>query len=461
MASPRYATPRNPDRPTWGPAVARAAAALGRPFLPHQQLLADVVGEIDPATGLPVYGQAIVVLPRRGGKTVWTLASLVERLRRGPEARCFYTAQTAEDATKVLRDEWAPIIQSSPLDPFIGFRYARGDAGFYVRIGARRLSRTEVFTPNANALHGRDADLIAVDEVWSFTAAQGADIEAGTRPARWARPGAQLLYVSAGGTEASGWLNDLVDLGRAGLPGIAYFEWSADPEDPNYDPTDEALWWATHPGLSSGLVGIGALRDDAAAMGRREFERALLCVWPRTAGTAMLAGWEALLAPTATPAEPLTLAFDVHPERTSAAVAVAGGGAVELVDHRPGVGWLPDRLAALAADHGVGVIARDPAGQAGATALPDLQVTDLAGPDVAAACAALTDAIAAAAAGSPTLRLRPHPALGDAMGGARTYNRGDGRAVWARRTSDADLTPLYAVTIAAWASQSLYAGAIY
>ena len=54
--------------------------------------------------------------------------------------------------------------------PVIGFRYARGDAGFYVRIGNRRLSRVEIFTPNANVLHGRDADVVVVDEVWSFDA---------------------------------------------------------------------------------------------------------------------------------------------------------------------------------------------------------------------------------------------------------------------------------------------------
>ena len=89
---------------------------LGRPLRPHQRLIVDVAGEYDPATGTPDYGVVIVLLPR-GGKTTTTLAVFVERMRRRPDVRGFYTAQGAEDATKVLRDEWAPIIQASPLAP--------------------------------------------------------------------------------------------------------------------------------------------------------------------------------------------------------------------------------------------------------------------------------------------------------------------------------------------------------
>ena len=115
-ASPRgSATPRRSDRPTTGGRVAAAAVALGRPLLAHQRLIVDVAGEYDPVTGLPDYGEVVVLLPRRGGKTTTTLAVFIERLRRRPDVRGFYTAQGAEDATKVLRDEWAPTIQASSL----------------------------------------------------------------------------------------------------------------------------------------------------------------------------------------------------------------------------------------------------------------------------------------------------------------------------------------------------------
>jgi hypothetical protein len=431
------------------------AELLGHRLGPHQQLIVDVAGEYDPATGAPTYPTVIIVLPRRGGKTFTVLAALLERLRRGPQVRGFYTAQTADDGAKVLRDEWMPVIEKSALRRIVRARYARGDAGLYVKIGDQRLSRVEVFTPNANALHGRDADLIVCDEVWAFDELKGAEIDAGIGPARWARPTSQIWYVSAGGTEESGWLHRKMDLGRAGTPGVAYFEWSADAQEPGYDPYDEALWARVHPGLGW-TVSVDAIRADARTMGRREFERALLCVWDRAAGSSLLAGWEQLLEPTARPTGPLVLAFDVNPERTAAAIAVAGGGVVEVVEHREGVAWLGPRIAELLERHDIGAIIRDPGGPAGATRLEDLDVTDINLAQLAEACAAMVDAIATGA-----LKLRPHSALAKAFAAARTINRGEGRFIWARRVTDADLSPLYAATLAGWAAANLTPGAIF
>jgi hypothetical protein len=453
---PRFTTPR-PEGPGYGPAIARAGGTIGRPLHAEQLHWADLLGAIDEDNpGLPMYDELRLVVPRRAGKTVFVLAAHLERMRRRPDARCFYTSQTGEDATQTLRDEWAPLIQASRLKPVIGFRYARGDAGMFVRIGGRRLSRTEIFAPTANALHGRDSNLTTVDEVWAHSLERGRDVEQGARPARWTRRG-QLLYVSAGGTEDSGWLNELVDTGRAGLPRVAYLEYSADPEDPNYDPYDEDLWWETHPGLAAGLVPIELLRQDAAVMTRAEFERALLCVWPRAAGSTLLAGWEELLSPTVKPADPLVLAWDVHPDRRSAAIAMAGAGVAELVEHRPGVDWLDDRLEELVAEHDVVRVVRDPAGPAGATRLELVDVDELTPAQVAEACAWIVDAIRAPG----RLKVRPHPSIATAFAGARTYTRRDGLTVWARRLAEDDLTPLYALTLAAWAAADHFAGAIY
>jgi len=428
---------------------------LGRPLYPHQRLIVDVAGELMP-DGSPAYSEVAVVMPRRGGKTVTVLCRLIEALRRSASARAFYTAQGAEEATKVLRDEWAPIIQQSSLQKVMRFRLARGDAGMFVQIGGRQLARAEIFTPNASALHGRDADLVVVDEAWYFDADRGADIDAGIRPARWARPDSQLWYVSAGGTEGSSWLHRIMDRGRAGAPGLAYFEWSADGSAPGYDPYDERLWLATHPGIGT-TVSLATMRADASAMTARDFQRALLCVWDRASGTELLAGWESCLDASAAPDGLLTLAYDVQPNRDSASVAVAGNGAVELVDHRPGVDWLPARLLELADAHGIGTVIRDPRGPAGATPLAGgLVVVDVTGPELSQACAWLVDAIRARA-----LRIRPAPPLAVAFAGATAANRGDGQAIWVRRTADVDLSPLYAVTLASWAAGTLPVPAVY
>src|ERR1043165_8905339 len=45
--APRYATPRNPARATWGARLAEVAAAYGKPLLPWQRVLADVALELD------------------------------------------------------------------------------------------------------------------------------------------------------------------------------------------------------------------------------------------------------------------------------------------------------------------------------------------------------------------------------------------------------------------------------
>lgn len=462
MAQPRYATGRNPDRPTYGAAVDAKAAELGAPLFPHQRMIADVAGEYDPATGRPTYPTVVIVMPRRAGKTFLVLAALLERLWRGPEVRGFYTAQTGDDGGKVVRDEWAPIIDNAPPGPggvrprdVIGFRYGRGDVGFYLTVAGKRYSRVEVFTPNANALHGRDADLVVVDEVWAFDELKGADIDAGIGPARWARPTSQLWYVSAGGHEGSGWLHRKMDLGRAGTEGIAYFEWSADGQAAGYDPYDEALWVATHPGIGH-TVNLDTVRADALTMPRRDFERAMLCVWDRAAGTSLLAGWETLLHRRAKPAGPLTLAYDVNPERDAGAIAIAGDRTVEIVAHEPGTAWIEARVAELVARHDIANVYRDPSGPAGSTRLDGFTVTDVTVAQVAEACAALVDAIA-----GRELRIRPHPALAKAFAAANVVNRGDGRFIWARRTTAADLSPLYAATLAAWGDQTSVPGAIY
>ena len=41
------------------------AAALGTPYMPWQQLVADVSMELDPATGLPWYREVVIVVPRQ------------------------------------------------------------------------------------------------------------------------------------------------------------------------------------------------------------------------------------------------------------------------------------------------------------------------------------------------------------------------------------------------------------
>ena len=53
-----------------GPAVGQVAKLLGKPFMPWQQLVADVVLEVDTRTGLLVYQEFGLTVPRQSGKAL-------------------------------------------------------------------------------------------------------------------------------------------------------------------------------------------------------------------------------------------------------------------------------------------------------------------------------------------------------------------------------------------------------
>ena len=333
--------------------VARSLTA-GRGLLPWQRQVAAVAGEVDPTTGRMAYPVVVVVVPRRAGKTLLTFATTLQRIA-GPGRLCWYTANRRETAAKIFRDEWAPLVdQSAYWSARIRTRRSQGSEGFTHRVSR---SKCQLFAPTATALHSTNADLVVVDEGWAFTDLEGADLEAGIRPAQLTRPQRQTWIVSAGGTIDSTWLDAWMTVGRdaatAGrTDGVAYFEWCADPAD---DPDDEATWWAAHPALGL-TVPIEALREDHASMDPAAFARSILNVWPRPSSTPASgidpARWAAAADRTAAASTRLVFAFDVAPDAAWAAIAVAGDPgdgrcAVEIVDHRAGTDWLVPALTTL------------------------------------------------------------------------------------------------------------------
>ena len=94
-APPRHHTPRS-DLPTRGHGVAAIARAKGRPFMPWQQLAADVSHEFDPATGLYRYGIVVVSVPRQSGKTKLEGDVADHRCLTKPRARVWVTMQNGK-----------------------------------------------------------------------------------------------------------------------------------------------------------------------------------------------------------------------------------------------------------------------------------------------------------------------------------------------------------------------------
>lgn len=242
------------------------------PFIPWQQLVADVAGEYDPVTGIPAYREIIVSVPRQSGKTTEELVFAVDRATLwGRPQRIAYTAQTGLDARqKVINDFW-PQLGRSPFKVSIS-RMLRGAAETAMEF--KSGSRIEVLASAEEAGHGRTIDQAFIDEAF---ADEDERREQGLLPAMATREDAQLFVYSTMGTQRSAYFNRKVAAGRAAAEagvtsGIAYFEWSA-PEDT--DPDDEDAWWSFMPALGR-TIPIEAVRHARQTMPDGEFRRAYM-----------------------------------------------------------------------------------------------------------------------------------------------------------------------------------------
>lgn len=453
---PRWSTRRTPNRPTFGPNVERVARSLtaGRGFLPWQRQVAAITGEVDPDTGRMAYPVVVVVVPRRAGKTLLSFATTLQRMA-APGRLCWYTANARETAAKIFRDEWAPLVDLSPYwSARLRTRRSQGSEGFTDRASG---SKVQLFAPTSTALHSTNADLVVIDEGWAFDVAAGADLEAGIRPAQLTRPQRQTWIVSAGGTIDSTWLDEWMTTGRDAAEsgrtdGVAYFEWGADPDD---DPDDEATWWAAHPALGL-TVPLEALREDHRSMDPAAFARSILNLWPRPSSSPASgispARWAAAADLERAPTSRVVFAFDVAPDASGAAIAAAGDAgdgrcAVEVLEARPGTDWVVPTLTALRDRwKGAPIVADElvTAAVLADAARKRLKVTALTAGTLTRACGGLVDALAAG-----TLTHRAQGPLDAAVMAAHRRPVGDGWA-WSRRGSAADISPLVAVTLAAW-----------
>lgn len=410
--------------------------------MPHQRQILDVALEVD-AAGIPVYREIVVLMPRQCAKTTTTLILELHRaLLWGTPQIIGYTAQTGWDARRKLIDDQVPLIEASPISASIK-RIYRG-AGME-SVHFRNGSRIDVMPTTATAGHGRSISLGIIDEAMADDDDRR---EQAILPAMATKRDAQLFVISTAGTQSSLYLKRKVEQGRAMLEaglntGVAYFEWSADPDD-DIDSPD--VWRQVIPALGF-TIDEKVISHARSTMTESEFRRAYLCQWTTTD--------EAIFPPKAVirvldaataPSGRLSFAVDVALDRSHSAIAVSDEiGRVELVEHRPGVNWVVDRLLQLWRTHR-GTIVVD--GYSPANSLCDrleaggLPVARYSLRDMSAACGIFYDAVL-----DDAIRLRPSPSLEDAIAAAKRKTVGGGW-LWARATEETDLTPLFAATIA-------------
>lgn len=422
---------------------------------PWQSDVAAVAGELNDARDGWHYPVVVLSVPRRAGKTMLTLATNLAAMDVIGDARCWYTAQRRETAAKLFRDEWTPLLE--PLSRLYRLRKSQGSEGVHKRRGSSSL---QLFAPTADALHSVNADTATVDEAWWFDIDAGESLEAGITPAQLTRPWRQLWIVSAGGTVESTWWDRWLTAAAAGLPGVALFDYGADAAAPDYDPSSPDVWARAHPtaGRAFPLSVLEQLwvrrRDDAS------FERSYLNVWPRPSEVLAAGGldadqWRASSHPAVVAERVTAIAFDIAADRSAAAIATAGPigdrVVVEIVDARPGVGWVAAAVKATRVRHRGAVVVADSLVTAGATA--DLEragvsVIPIGARNHAQACGAFVDRLAAG-----QISQRAQAVLDDAVTGAARRPLGDAW-LWSRARSQADISPLVAATLAVWAAST-------
>jgi len=416
--------------------------------MPWQRLVVDVGLELDESTGLPAYRQVGVTVPRRSGKTTLFLALQVDRcLGWGRHQRCLYTAQD-RNMSRAKWEEQTGLLRDSALG---GLMHVR------LRLGGERTlwtptdSTVEITASGESSGHGFDLDLGMIDEAW---AQRDTRLVQAFRPAMMARPAAQFWWASTMGTEESMLMNDFVDDGRARVEagqtsGVAYFEWSAGDDD---DPDDPATWWRCMPALGH-TVTQDVIQADHDSLDAGEFARAYLNR-RATGGRPVISAvdWAACRESRSSARGLVCFALDVTPERSYASIAVAAHREdrrrhVEVVEHRPGTEWVPQRLFELQRRWAPLPTVVDPGGPA-ESLLIDLEAKGVAtetcsAREYAAACGQFFDAVADGA-----IAHLDQPVLNSAVGSARKRVVGDAWA-FARKTGG-DISPLVAITLSHW-----------
>jgi hypothetical protein len=390
--------------------------------------------------------EVAVVVPRQNGKGSVLEARELAGLFLLGEQLILHSAHELKTAMEAFRRVLALVQNTPDLDAQVKrVTRAHGEEGIELRSG----QRLRFVARSTGSGRGFTGDCVILDEAYNLDdRAMSALL-----PTLSARPNPQLWYASSAGMLDSAQLAAVRARGLSDDPGaLAYFEWSV-PD--GADPDDPACWAQANPALGRRITSEFVARERAA-MPDVAFARERLGVWETRSEGGVLdpAAWALLADPGSQIVGPVFAALDVTPDRQAGAIAVAGVredglGHREVAAAGAGTDWMVRRAAGMVARHQVVTVAVDPGGPAGSL-IPGLQAAGVplllvSGREYAQACGALFDEVGAA-----SMRHLGQPGLDAAVGGAKKRPIGEAWG-WARRSPDVDISPLVAVTLAAWA----------
>ncbi len=460
----------HPDRDdTLGDLAADLVEVFGIVCDPEQRLALAVLlsTRLDAEVG-EVFAQleSCIVEARQNGKTGGVLLpiALFAAIRR-PDQLVVWSAHRY----KTSHEAFLSVLKLYRRSPELAARiskvsYSNGEEAFEFHNGSRII-----FVARSQASgRGLSGDVVILDEALFLTG----EMMGALLPTLSARQDPLVIYASSAGLATSRVLLDVRNRGRAGGdPSLAYIEWCAPTggcadRDCDHAKTrvgcsadDPAMWQRANHAMGRRIT-AAYIAAERRALPVREFIRERLGWWEEqgAGGLFHLPSWWKVQSKATGPGPKVTMAVHFTPDRSAAAVAVAslrrdGKIHAEVIAHDAGVAWALPYLVDRTSRHrptALGLAGSMAAGHLAADLERVRGFKALGTGDVRKACARLFDLVHAEA--SP-LRVRPHPALNDAVDAA---HRSSSTTEWVF-TADTpeegetpDLSPLYAVALAVY-----------
>ena len=491
---PRIYTPPlrelTPDTTLGYEVIAFAESVLGMKLHPWQKWLfihALEIIDLDDGSWVLRFRTVVVLVGRQNGKTTMGAVLSLFFLYALRSGLIIGTAQDLEQA----EDTWAMCVDIAEADEELSAQIAH----IWRTNGAKRLQLTggrdyRVKASTRKAGRGKSADLVLLDELREH---QNFESYAALSKTGIAKKSALLWCISNAGDGTSVVLRHLRMKAHAALgdpdgiiaatcdaqsvpdemledSAIGIFEWSA---NPNLPITSTEAWRQANPSLGYTIT-ERAIRASCADDPEDVFKTECLCQWVTAAVTPPfpIGAWEKGIDNDSqiAPDSPLWWGVDISDDRNRSSIAVCGltherKHHVELVEYRPGVGWLQGWFAKRAPRyHGMKVALQVKGAPVAAMAdiigaVDGVEIVPCQGADVAGWCGRLWDAVAAcddeSESDSVPIIHRSQPALDLAANIAATRPLGDGAWAWDRKKSLEDISPLVAVTMAHGAATSV------
>jgi hypothetical protein len=339
---------------------------------------------------------------------------------------------------------------------------SHGQEGIYLKNGQRLRYKTRT----KGGGRGFSADRVILDEAMVIPEA----FLGALMPTLSARPNPQLIYTGSAVDQED--MEHGVVFSRVREraiegkdPSLAYFGWSPPFDHPDEvseaAATDPEVWAQANPALGI-RISAEHVAKEQRSMDPRTFavERLGVGDWPKTKGEGSIVNvkqWLSLKDPNSEPQDPVVFVYDVTPDRSGAAIGIAGHRDdglrhVEVVDHRRGTGWVLGRLVELVEKWDPAAVLFDEKSPAASLAdgieKAGVKLTAVNASEHAQACGMFYDAVE-----QRTVRHLGTSELVMALRGVQKRPLSDAWA-WSRKNSSVDISPLVAVTLALWGTET-------